>query len=231
MFGNANAVCYSGVASPAPRRDRRAQRRDATRLEILGAAWALARESGLAALSMRDLASRVGLQAPSLYSYFASKNDIYDAMFAQGYREYDVAMAPVNARFDAAADLHDAVDALRAGTHAMFDFSVADPVRFQLLFQRTIPGFEPSPESYAVAMDSLTSFSSRLATLGVGQSGLDVFTAVLSGLVSQQLANDPGGDRWARLVDDVVDMLVAHLLPVHHSDQPRKSQQQQRGTP
>ena len=69
-------------------RDRRQERRDATRAEILEAAWELAREGGLAALSLRDLARRVGMQAPSLYSYFESKHAIYDAMFAQGAQAY-----------------------------------------------------------------------------------------------------------------------------------------------
>ena len=36
-------------------------------------------------------------------------------------------------------------------------------------------------------------------------------TAIIGGLVDQQLANDPGGDRWGRLVDRVVDMLADNL--------------------
>src|SRR5262245_31752917 len=68
------------------RPDRRAARREAAKAEILDAAWALVREHGLAALSLRDLAARVGMRAPSLYQYFPSKHAIYDAMFAQGMR-------------------------------------------------------------------------------------------------------------------------------------------------
>ena len=30
------------------------------------------------------------------------------------------------------------------------------------------------------------------------------------GLVDQQIANDPGGDRWIRLIDEVVAMFLAH---------------------
>src|SRR5689334_5657038 len=72
----------------SPSRDRRAERREATRTEILDAAWELVRAHGLAALSLRDLAGRVAMQAPSLYSYFESKHAIYDAMFARGAQEF-----------------------------------------------------------------------------------------------------------------------------------------------
>src|SRR5438552_19065669 len=70
-----------------PMRDRRAERHEATRTEIVDAAWELVRAEGLAALSLRDLARKVGMQAPSLYSYFDSKHAIYDAMFLQGNLE------------------------------------------------------------------------------------------------------------------------------------------------
>ena len=71
-----------------PMRNRRAERRDATRAEILDAAWAQVRADGLAALSLRDLARSVGMQAPSLYGYFESKHAIYDAMYAQGAQAF-----------------------------------------------------------------------------------------------------------------------------------------------
>src|SRR5690348_2222464 len=67
--------------------DRRTARRDAKRAAILVEAWRLARRDGLAAISLRDLADAVGLRQPSLYVYFESKLDLYDAMFADGYRQ------------------------------------------------------------------------------------------------------------------------------------------------
>src|SRR5687768_3517430 len=73
------------MAFGQPVRDRKAERHLATRAEIVDAAWTHVREHGLAALSLRDLARAVGMQPPSLYSYFDSKHAIYDAMFAQGY--------------------------------------------------------------------------------------------------------------------------------------------------
>jgi len=32
----------------------------------------------------------------------------------------------------------------------------------------------------------------------------------MTGLVDQQISNDPGGDRWSRLVDEVVTMFLAY---------------------
>ncbi len=43
------------------------------------------------------------------------------------------------------------------------------------------------------------------------QEDLDLLSAIIGGLISQQMANDPGGTRWVRLVDDALDLLVPRL--------------------
>lgn len=172
--------------------------------QILAEAWAICRDEGLAALSLRDLASRVGMRAPSLYSYFSSKHDLYDAMFAQGQEELLAAVEGV----DRIAGLR---ARLRAGARTFFDFCVADPVRYQLLFQRVVPGFVPSEASYALAVSVLGQLAAQLRSAGVDDPRLvDLWTAMLSGLTAQQLANDPGGHRWASLVDETVDLFCDH---------------------
>jgi AcrR family transcriptional regulator len=75
------------VTETRPRSDRRAIRHAATKREILDAAWRLARERGLGGWSLRDVADAVGMRAPSLYVYFASKNALFDAMFADGNQQ------------------------------------------------------------------------------------------------------------------------------------------------
>jgi AcrR family transcriptional regulator len=181
------------------------RRRAATRREILDAAWALCREHGLTGLSLRDLAARVGMRAPSLYSYFASKDAIYDAMFADGQLEFGRRLA------DAAIHEGTPRDRLRAGMAVFARFCTEDPVRYQLLFQRVVPGFEPSPESYALAVEHVELLAAALRDAGVTDPRqVDLWTAVFSGLTSQQITNDPGGDRWLRLVDEAVDLLCDH---------------------
>ena len=180
------------------------RRRLRAREEILEAAWQICRAEGLAALSLRSVAARVGMQAPSLYSYFGSKHAIYDAMFAQGQRELKGHMASLP---EAGLTRED----FRAGAQAFFEFCTSDPVRYQLLFQRTIPGFEPSEESYRLAEEILSRFAGQMASAGIDDPRhVDLWTAVLTGLTDQQISNDPGGDRWGRLLDETVDLFCDH---------------------
>src|SRR5687767_2594248 len=67
--------------------ERVAERRKARVVSIVAEAWELARTDGLAGLTLRALAKRVGIREPSLYEYFSSKHDLYDAMFADGNRQ------------------------------------------------------------------------------------------------------------------------------------------------
>lgn len=187
-------------------RDRRAERFAATKQEILAAAWELARVEGLLAITMRDLGALVGMRAQSLYAYFPSKHAIYDAMFAAGNRE-------ILGRLQVIEET-DPVQSLRAHARAFVQFCVEDPVRYQLLFQRTIPGFEPSPESYASAVEGLVLTRAAVAGCGVtGARAFDVWTALIGGLAAQQNANEPGGRRWVRLIDESTDMYLERYRP------------------
>ncbi len=190
-----------------PNRNRTAERRAATRREILDAAWQVAREQGLSQITLKDVAAVVGMQPPSLYSHFASKHSIYDAMFAQAWSECQES-------FRALPDVSSlpARGQIRVLLSSFFDFAVADLARHQLMNQRTIPGFEPSPESYAPAVEVLEEFRARLAALGVtSDEDIDLCTALVGGLVDAQLANDPGGRRWGRLVERAADMYADNV--------------------
>src|SRR4051812_46252984 len=173
-----------------PQTDRRQERRETKVAAILASAWELAQRDGLAAISLRDLADAVGLRQPSLYVYFESKLDLYDAMFADGYRQLLAFLA--TKRYG--RDPRRAISKLVA--HAV-QFSSDDVVRHQLLFQRTIPGFEPSPDSFALALTFYARTRDIAAAAGVhSQAQMDMLTALVSGLAHQQVANDPGGRRW-----------------------------------
>src|SRR5450631_2425463 len=164
----------------APTRNRRAERHEATRAEILQAAWELARTQGVGGLSLGDVARHVGIRPPSLYWYFPSKNAIYDAMFAQANRQ-------LLERIAAREWPEDLRELLRAVARFFVEFSTEDVARYQLMFQRTIPDFEPSPESYALAMQVVDQMRTRFAAAGITDSAaFDLGTALVGGLAAQQ---------------------------------------------
>jgi hypothetical protein len=85
------------------------------------------------------------------------------------------------------------VELLRTSASLFFDFCVEDPARFQLLFLRTTPGFEPSAESFELAQVALDRLAAVLAEAGMGApEQVDLWTVLMSGLASQQVSNDPG---------------------------------------
>jgi AcrR family transcriptional regulator len=183
--------------------DWREGRRRSARDAIVRAAWALVAEEGLAGLSLRDLARRAGITTPTVYAYFESKSAIYDAMFGQAAAEFADRMAePIQG--------DEPHEILAAYGHRFVEFCTNDPARYQLLFQRTLPGFEPSPESFAPAILTLSNTQALLTRQGIQEEHIDLWTALITGLVDQQVSNDPGGDRWSRLVDEAVSMLLAH---------------------
>jgi AcrR family transcriptional regulator len=183
--------------------DRRSQRRS----QILAAAWDIAAESGLAAVSLHEVARRVGIRQPSLYAHVSSKLALYDAMFGQAYEQ-------LLARLDAAPPGGTAREQLVRLSRIVLDFVVENPPRHQLLFQRTIPGFEPSPASYALAKQLVGRCVVLLSALGAGGAAhVDVYTALIAGLGGQQVANDPGGDRWTHQLEALLDVFLDHFVP------------------
>jgi AcrR family transcriptional regulator len=165
----------------------------------MDAAWAIAREEGLAAISLREVARRVGMQAPSLYVYFRSKHDLYGAMFGQAWADLRDRKPP-----------HESLPAdpraaMKEVANFFFDWAVSDPARYLLTTQRTIPGFEPSAENYEPAVDVMNDTISLFKRLGIPAEDVDLYTAFIAGLTAQQVANDPGGDRWKKQVDRAMD--------------------------
>ena len=179
-----------------------AQRRETKIASIVDAAWGLARRDGIQVLSLHALAKEVGMRQPSLYAYFDSKNALFDAMFADGNRL-------LLERLDALELPRAPRSAVKAFMQAFVKFALEDTARCLLLFQRPVPGFEPSVESYACAQKVLDRAIDVLRTADVESQGdVDCFVAMVAGLIDAQMSNDPGGDRWTRHLDRLTDMYL-----------------------
>jgi AcrR family transcriptional regulator len=184
-----------------------AERREAKVASIVASAWGLARAEGIGGLTLRSLAREVGMRQPSLYEYFDSKHALYDAMFADGNRQLAERLEALD------QGTGDPRRALKRYMQTFVAFALEDDARRQLLFQRPIPGFEPTPESYALAEQVLGRVGALLVAAGVDDPGdMDCFVAMVAGLIDAQASNDPGGDRWTRHLDRLIDLHLDDAL-------------------
>ena len=114
--------------------------REMMRSEILTAARTILQTGGFPALSMRTLAEAVGVRAPTLYDYFASKDDVLNALFLEAV---GVARDYFRERTEEAAP---GVDRIIQMGLAYRQFAIEHPRLFQLVFDRIDSSYTPGPE-------------------------------------------------------------------------------------
>jgi AcrR family transcriptional regulator len=186
------------MTSAAVPLDRRHRRRLETIEEVLDHAVRIMAEDGVAGLSLGEIARRMGIRPPSLYVYFPSKNALYDALFARGWR---LLLDRMRARAKEHPPVEDDLGAimLRFGSEFV-RWSVENFAYAQLLFWRPVPGFRPSEQAYAPAVELYADSVERLRGLQQRElirADVDLqavqrdWTVLVSGIVSQQLSNAP----------------------------------------
>ncbi len=130
----------SRVLTPQQRRQRN---HDEVSANILQAAREVMREQGVADLNLQQIARRVGMRAPSLYNYFASRNAIYEALFVMGMQMY-------RERLGVLLDTYGVTwEGLERAMEGYLSFALENPELYQLLFERPVPGFVPSADGMA----------------------------------------------------------------------------------
>ncbi len=179
------------ILTPTQRRQRNRQEVISNAIEI---SRVLMRENGVAALSFNEIARRLGMKPPSLYAYFPSKMAIYDALFRLGMEIFAKGMKESGAKGETIAEQ------LQRSIEAYMTFATENPELYQLVFERPIPGFEPSEESMAVSSAALDE-ARKVFAQAVRESSLDIdlplnvaydlAIAIMHGLTSLHMANEP----------------------------------------
>jgi AcrR family transcriptional regulator len=201
--------------------DRRQRRRQETIAEVVDVAAEIMAEQGVAGLSVGEVARRMGIRPPSLYGYFPSKHALYDALFARG-----AGMVLDRVRTEAESldvDGRALDELLLRSAEAFVGWSIEHPAYTQLLFWRPVPGFMPSAEAYAPAVELVEFSRSWFATLrerGLVRADVDIdkahrdWTILISGVISQQLSNAPGealaDGRFTGALPDLAAMFAHH---------------------
>ncbi len=208
------------TAPPTSSSERRRRNRDEMKGAILTAARQIMREEGVAALNMHEVARRVGLRTQSLYYYFPSKSALYDALFLLGTRMFYERQEQLLRQHT------DVWETLRGAMGAYLGFAQQHPELWQLVFERTVPGFVPSEESMeesrrllGVGMQVITqAIESGDISPGLSPAQATDFTsAVMHGLTAAHMANEPhlppGEGRFGALIPAAVEVLRVAWAP------------------
>ncbi|WP_103348269.1 TetR/AcrR family transcriptional regulator [Amycolatopsis sp. CA-128772] len=113
-----------------------------TRDRLLMAAGQLLHEAGDGPVSTRAICERAGVQAPTLYHHFGSKQGLLDAVVNYGFTQYVQAPSPEG----------DPVDRIRAGWDRHVEYGLAHPAFYVLLYGQIEPGVPCNLTSSAEAM-------------------------------------------------------------------------------
>ncbi|MEE4025255.1 TetR/AcrR family transcriptional regulator [Gordonia sp. PKS22-38] len=205
--------------------DRRSRRRVEAMDEAVAHASDIILSEGAGAVSISEVARRMGMKPPSLYKYFPSLHALYDALFARGQRLENDFVA------DAVRDLEPGLPRLVAAGEACVRWAMTRDGRAfgPLLYWRPIPGFEPSPESFAPSLEFVDRIRAdlheavqrgELAPWADNDETMRLFSSVIAGICSQQMANQP----LASFEDGMFSSLTTSALTMfvrHHQEEPR----------
>ena len=125
----------------APRPRARRGEGDRLREEILDAASALLVRTGdREAVSIRAVADRVGVTAPSIYLHFADKDDLIHAVCQRHFRALDAFIE------EAVAGTSDPEQQLRLRGRAYVRFGLEHPEQYRILFMSRRPAHDQPPD-------------------------------------------------------------------------------------
>ncbi len=142
---------------------------------LLASAAEILETEGPEALSVRRIAAAAGVAPMGVYNHFDSKNGIIEALFIQGFERLREALTTI-------AEIQDPYEALREAGRRYRALALAHPKVYQLMFLRTLPGYEPSLAALEVAgraFDSLVAEVQRAMVAGVIAEGPLTETAQL----------------------------------------------------
>jgi len=162
-------------AATGPRERNRRGQGGRLRAEIVTAAAELLDEAGTEqAVTLRAVARRVGIVAPSIYAHFADRQAILLAVVQQAFAELTATLRATTDAAVGATGEGPEVARLRAACTAYLDFAATRPQRYRVMFGGLWNAAE-AVDSAAVSAGEVTE---------LGQEALGVFVAALDACVA-----------------------------------------------
>ena len=103
-------------------------------------------ESGAAELTVRRVAQQAGSSTMGIYSCFGGRAGMLEAIYQRGFELLEDAITNPPAK----ADPRQAIIAIAT---AYRRFALGNPALYALMFERPLPGFDPSPQLRSWALD------------------------------------------------------------------------------
>ncbi|GGK74842.1 hypothetical protein Sme01_34420 [Sphaerisporangium melleum] len=173
---------------------------------LLLAAAELLESSGDRTLSTRAVCERAGVQAPTLYHHFGSKQGLINAVINHGFTQYVQPPDPADASGDP-------VDGLRTGWDRHVRYGLEHPAFYALLYGRVEPG-KPcaiTAPAHAMLRDLLAAAARQgLLTVTVDDAAEQILAANVG--VTLSLITQPGDTRDLGLSDRVREAALAGVL-------------------
>ena len=149
---------------------RRERQHDATIGEIKQVARRQMAEQGTAAISLRAIAREMGMTAPAIYRYFASRDELITALILDAYN----AQADAIEHAVASQSESDARVRLRAAIYRYRDWALEHPVEYQLILGNPIPGYSaPAEVTMPAARRTMRVFVDLTAQASGGDSAAE----------------------------------------------------------
>src|SRR5271156_1086212 len=140
---------------------------------LLTSAADILESEGPDGLSVRRIASVAGVAPMGVYNHFESKFGIVEALWVQGFERLRDAMASIG-------DILDPYEALRECGRRYRALALANPMVYQIMFLKAVPGFEPNDDDLGVAAEAfgtLVNAVERAMAAGVLAEGSPTDTA------------------------------------------------------
>jgi len=207
----------SATASEHSRPSLRHRASDESSAAILEAARDLLAREGQAALTVRRIAAAAGGSTMNVYSRFGGKDGVIDALLIEGFQKLTEVIADAHASADAIDDLATCAQGYRT-------FALQHSTYYELMFDRSIPGYVMSPQAIGAAAAALGSLAERVQRAideGVIRDGdsrqiATVFWSACHGPVSLELKLTGKADTdWNEVHRQLIDSLLRGMAPDH----------------
>jgi AcrR family transcriptional regulator len=193
---------------------RQQQTRASVRRAILDAALELFVAHGYAQVSIRNIAAKIEYSPGAIYSYFASKDEMFFALAEEGFRL-------LGAAWPTPTTDEDPLGAVRAAAWRLYEFSKAQPQYFALVFlDRRVPRIAREYERFPF-MSELKSRLHRQMQQCIDEGifpptvqaevGLRLLWAPILGIVALRLSERLASDEADALMGAAIETTIAGL--------------------